>query len=240
MELLGAIFARIREAHLLMPDSTVPEAPPVKCSICHDRGWLGYDVRVGHPKFGKIRPCQCVILANDSPDRLDTFRARPGWPDVQAALEAIRTWVRHEGPRMLVIAGGPGVGKTHLTLAAMRFLALEGEETRFETEGSLLGHLHSAMREDAPYTPEAYLQGIASVKHFGLDDLGTVAQGGWDVSHMERLVNLRWEGAKRDRWTIITTNLVGDQMPDRMASRLKDVRLGKRVIIRAGDYRTGR
>ena len=39
----------------------VPLAPPPRCPICNDAGYLRRDVPPRHPSFGKLFPCDCKV-----------------------------------------------------------------------------------------------------------------------------------------------------------------------------------
>jgi DNA replication protein DnaC len=93
------------------------------------------------------------------------------------------------------------------------------------------------MRPDAPFSPEEVLQEVMTAPWLILDDLGAAPLGEWDRGQMDGIIDARWAGAKGKLRTLITTNLVGDQMPKRMTSRLKDAKYGKILVIRAADFR---
>ena len=50
-----------------MNSSTKNPDQPDECTLCNGTKWLSFNVPVGHPKFGKIEPCECQKekLSND-------------------------------------------------------------------------------------------------------------------------------------------------------------------------------
>ena len=159
---------------------------------------------------------------------------------MEDARQQVVNWADGMVPQLLTLTGNTGVGKTHLAQAAHLVLMRRGEDVVFQTEASLLTRLHSAMRPDAPFSVEVVLNEVMSTPWLILDDLGVTAQGEWDRSTMDTLINVRWQGAQRRLHTLITTNLTGADLPERMASRLRDTQWAKAVVIQAVDYRTSR
>ena len=78
-----------------MPE-TVTQGDVALCPTCEGRGFLAYDVKVGHPRFGDIYPCS---TCNPIPQQQ---KAPPSCPD-PASEEKCRAWFllpdRDPGPR---------------------------------------------------------------------------------------------------------------------------------------------
>ena len=235
MESLGDILRRIKDHG--RTSAAIEDSPPAKCSICRDTGFIGRECAVGHPHFGKVYPCRCTWEHQGRPT-FDSFRAAN--PAMADARQQVINWADGMAPYLLTLAGQTGVGKTHLAEAAHLVLMRRGETVLFQTEASVLTRIHSAMRPDAPFSVESVLSEVMTTPWLILDDLGVTAQGEWDRSQMDTLINVRWQGAQRRLHTLITTNLTGTDLPERMASRLRDTQWAKAVVIQAVDYRTGR
>lgn len=145
-------------------------------------------------------------------------------------------WARGMSPYLLTLSGPSGVGKTHLALAAAQVVLHRDQPIIYRTEKALLDELHQAMRK-GEYGPAEVMRQFTEIPWLVLDDLGAGAVSEWDKAHMDQLVNLRWQGTAAQLRTLVTTNLVGENMTPRMASRLGDIHVGKAILIKALDYR---
>ena len=154
---------------------------------------------------------------------------------VKEAREATLAWVGGGALSILVLAGPPGVGKTHLAGAAAQRLLEGGEEVAYRTEAELMGELHLLDFKGM----ENRLQDYSVIPWLVLDDLGTQALGDWGRAIEDRLVDARWRDAGPGLRTLVTTNLKGADLPPRVASRLGDKERSQVVQIMASDYRAG-
>ena len=102
---------------------------------------------------------------------------------------------------------------------------------RFARVGDLLDLLQEGY-EDGSY--HALLRECQSCRLLVLDDLGHQRDTPWRVEMVDRIVDARY---RSHRWTVVTTNLPGEQLPPRIASRLRDRATGFVAAIEAGDYR---
>ena len=169
----------------------------------------------------------------------DTFVGR-GNSSVERAVEAVRQWLAEAGPPILTLVGRPGTGKTHLSTAAGRYLLGKNKDVLFRREGDLMADFRRAVPQ---HQVEEILATFSTVPWLILDDLGTASlnDSGMLGELRDRLFDARWQntglwrGAMR---TLVTTNLLSDQLPPRVASRLSDTRWGNPVVgIDAADYR---
>ena len=163
----------------------------------------------------------------------DDYKPLRGHPTVAEALELTKTWVSGVGPGTLVLAGAPGVGKTHLGKAAARRLGELGRLVVWRQESRLIGELQSMMGKGGEV--EQCLIEYGQMRWLVLDEFGATSLGNWGKATLDRIINDRWDNdACR---TLITTNLTMQDMPMRIASRLGDKQRARALVIQAPDYR---
>ena len=223
------------------------------CDICGGLGWIGADVPVGHPQFGKLVPC---------PHRraeLDRSTAQRVWTDLgplrsmtlenfqpeghavtveqraslRNAVDCVQRFI--DEPRgWLYIRGGYGCGKTHLAASIANACLAKGTPVMFVNVPDLLDYLRAAY---SPASDETYDQRFNDVRDAPiliLDDLGTQNATPWAEEKLYQILNTRYI-AKRS--TVITTNLDLDDLDPRLRSRLSDLDLVRKLSILAPDFR---
>ena len=172
--------------------------------------------------------------------RFDNFEARPEYPAVGQALEAVRRWVvgADETP-LLTLAGVPGTGKTHLAEAAATALAEAAatalaearRECIYRSESDLIGEAMGRMEQK---TTEALLEAVCGVGWLVLDDLRVAALSDWGRGVMDRVINARYELAQAGvGYTLITTNLTGKDLSPRVRRRLQEPGVSRVLELKA-------
>ncbi|HEY5984142.1 MAG TPA: ATP-binding protein [Anaerolineales bacterium] len=225
------------------------------CPHCHGIGYLRKDVPVGHPDFGEVFVCVCRRrrVANVVRDRLfalshldelrsltfETFKphGRPGIGERQAnSIQMAYNQARHHAENLngwLFLQGGPGCGKTHLAAAAANYAVDLGVPTLFLTVPDLLDTLRAAYdSEDTTF--ERRFEEVRSAQLLVLDDFGTQNASGWAQEKLFQIMNYRYINKLP---TIVTSNLLLDEMDERVRSRLADPELVTQVRISAPDFR---
>jgi DNA replication protein DnaC len=225
------------------------------CPICGGIGYYRLDVPVGHPEFGKLHFCDCrqreishqvldhlYELSNLNELRHLTFenfqaRGRVGLAPRQAdSLEQAFNHAQQfaQNPRgWLVLQGGYGCGKTHLGAAIANFVVDIGMPTLFLTVPDLLDALRFAY-DDPQSTFETRFDQIRNAGLLVLDDFGTQNATPWAQEKLFQIINYRYINRLP---TVVTTNLLLDQIEGRIRSRLEDPELVTMVHILASDYR---
>ena len=187
----------------------------------------------------ELRYAQAALPSGKTARTFDNFLGRPG---TDKMLAAARNFADRQGPRMLVLVGETGTGKSHL-LEAIGRQALESDRTvRYDLTSTFLNRLRHTYDSDSGedvHDLTAWYQRRHTVL---LDDIGMESATAWV---REQLTTLIEERLHSGGWMALATNLskatMADRMGDRMASRLfagnpelSEVSL---VINTAEDYR---
>ena len=228
------------------------------CPHCHGAGYVRYDVPVGDPRFGRLEACVCraADIAAGARERLfelsrldrlshltfENFEdrgnknARFMTPQdvhsLQAAKDAAENFA-HAPQGWLLLEGGYGCGKTHLAAAIANFAVSIGTPTLFITVPDLLDTLRFAF-SDPETTFEARFEEVRSADLLVLDDFGTQNATGWAQEKLFQIMNYRYIN---NLPTVITTNLMLDEIESRIRSRLQDESFVTHVRISAPDFR---
>jgi DNA replication protein DnaC len=239
-------------------NSAVKMLGDTNCPHCHGIGYVRYDVPLGHEKFGRAFPCVCraADIAQGARERLfelsrldrlshltfDNFEARGNknakfmTPQDANSLGAAREMAENfaRNPQgWLLLEGGYGCGKTHLAAAIANFAVSMGTPTLFITVPDLLDTLRFAF-SDPETTFEARFEEVRNADLLVLDDFGTQNATGWAQEKLFQIMNYRYINKLP---TVITTNLMLDEIESRIRSRLQDEEFVAHVQIAAPDYR---
>jgi DNA replication protein DnaC len=228
------------------------------CPHCGGVGYVRYDVPLGHEKFGKLESCICRakdvaesarnrLFAMSNLDRLSHLRFENFSPsgnvkakfissqekeNLHTAFEVCEKFaVKRTG--WILLEGGYGCGKTHLAAAIANDAVEKGVPTLFITVPDLLDALRFAYN-DPETTFEQRFEEIRSADLLILDDFGTQNATAWAQEKLFQIINFRYINKLA---TVITTNLMLDEIEGRIRSRLQDEEFVNYVKMTAPDYR---
>jgi DNA replication protein DnaC len=156
-------------------------------------------------------------------------------PAMRDAFVAAAAWGQGSGPPFLLLAGADrGIGKTHLAIAAAAETIARGIAVRYVVVARLLAALRATQRRDALNAIEDVRAAYEAYPAVVLDDLGQGAASEWAHEQLFDLVNERW---RRERRTLVTSNVPADRLDPSTRSRLGDARLGRVVFCQGRDVR---
>ena len=164
--------------------------------------------------------------------RLHTWQERD-IPSLREAYFAARNLARGNltWGNFLVLAGPTATGKTHLAAAVAWEWFEDGCSVVFARMDDLLDDLR------AGYENSTYRQRLEIVRRcelLVLDDLGTEAAKDWAEEKVDRIIDWRYINRLP---LVVTTNVRGDELAPRIASRLADRNCSTVIQIEATDYR---
>jgi DNA replication protein DnaC len=239
-------------------DGLVKTLGDPNCPYCGGVGYVRMDVPLGHEKFGKLELCVCRakdvaagararLFALSNLDRLShlgfenfnpqgnekaKFMTPQEKEDLHRALETCEDFARLQ-KGWLLLEGGYGCGKTHLAAAIANHAVNNGVPTLFITVPDLLDSLRFAYA-DPETTFEQRFEEIRNAHLLILDDFGTQNATAWAQEKLFQIINYRHINKLP---TVITTNLMLDEIEGRIRSRLQDDEFVKYLKITASDYR---
>ncbi len=199
------------------------------CKKCNDSG------------FVDAMPCECLIEAINSIEAkkeicsgeanpFDTFDLKyypetlnniPCKSIMQSIFENCKQYSEEfslSSPNLLLF-GGTGIGKTHISLAIAKTVQQKGFNVVYMSAPDLFTSLEKQRFNQE--TPEQSIENILSCDLLVIDDLGAEFATSFTVSALYNIVNTR---ILEEKPTIITANLtpseISQRYSDRIASRL--------------------
>jgi DNA replication protein DnaC len=224
-------------------------------ALCNDVGFVGKDVPVGHPDFGKAYLCPARPLApaaglaasltepsglfaltqmtfeNFMPQGLGLSQEKQ--KNLQHAYDAAFDFA--QTPKgWLLFKGGFGAGKTHLAAAIANHRLQQGDPALFIVVPDLLDYLRATYSPNSAVTYDERFEGLRGAPLLLLDDFGSHSATPWAQEKLFQLLNFRYNAQLP---TVITTNQELEEIDLRLRSRLADVTLCQIITITAPDFR---
>ena len=163
--------------------------------------------------------------------------------ETEEACTLSKSFARLEGKPFLIFLGQTGSGKSHLLEAIAReVLSTTKATVRYDTTSGFLDRLRDTYQDKSEQSTAELLGWYQRRTVVLLDDLGVEKNSDWVIERLTEFIDERLRSGWR---TAIATNLVREEvaqrMGERLASRLFQTReeLGevRRITLRARDYR---
>lgn len=227
--------------------------------VCGGLGMVRGNAPVGHPNFGKMFRCPNNPAEIDGSwlEKLRQVGNLGAFADktfgnytidlnshtaverdsLAQAVDAAKNfaYASQQPNGWLLLEGSYGVGKTHLAAAVGNERLQRGDAVLFITAPDLLDHLRSTYGPNSEVSYDEMFERVRNAPILVLDDLGVENPSQWAQEKLYQLFNHRYSLRLP---TIITTNVDVDNLDPRIRSRLLDVDLVRRVVIKAPDFRS--
>ena len=155
-----------------------------------------------------------------------TFENFKHFPGTQDMYEAAVNFANRVGPRMLVMVGGTGTGKTHLLSAIGRIVLKQGRSVRYELATQYIERLRHSYSDDQS-------RGISDLDPAGdlydmriwynrmntllIDDVGMERATPFVQEQINTLID---ERINTGGWLAMTTNLAKDEINEHLGPRV--------------------
>ena len=161
-----------------------------------------------------LRYAQAALPSGGTLRTFDNFITRPG---TEKMLAAARKFADRQGPKMLVMIGQTGTGKSHLLEAIGRQCLESGRTVRYDLASTFLNRLRHTYDSDAGEDVHDLTAWYQRRYIMLLDDIGMESATAWVREQLTTLVEERLHSGG---WMALATNLNKTQMADRMGDRL--------------------
>ena len=215
-----------------------------ECPKCKDTGYIGYKTCECFKKALTLAAYKSSgignLLEKQSFENFSlSYYNEESRPRIEKNLEFCKAYAESFDPahaQNLLLFGGTGLGKTHLTTAMAARIIDRGYEVVYESSGGIFREFEKERFEKGE---GAFTERFYDAELLIIDDLGTEMVNQFTVSTLYDLINTRMI---KGRPTVISTNLTSEDMrkkyTDRIVSRLfgeytvllfvgKDVRMQK-------------
>ncbi len=226
--------------------NTAPDSSDVyQCNICKDYHFIYPRNEDGKIDYSRTVPCRCyeVTLAQEKAKHLlvyyelppqtehmtfEKFRVRAG---LEEAYQAAMAVADGDGKEWLTLVSDTNRGKTHLTVAICRHRLTKSLPTRYVYVPLLMEELRRGFRGEGDESYGSRFDHFCNVPLLVMDDLGTESPTKWVQEKLDTIIDYR---LMHGLGLVVTTNCPMQDMPFRIASRLK--RNGRVIFIESPEY----
>lgn len=214
----------------LIPGGT---GPTTGCPVCSEERREAARIRReaaerAEELLRREREIARLLWAAGIPPRFDDKTFGNYAPQCEASSRALRACQRYaetfkeqrrEG-RSLILAGGPGTGKTHLALAIGQHVIREFQAlVLFGTVSNVLRRVKDTYRKTSEETETDVLKALASADLLILDEIGAQTGSEHEKQLMFEILNERYQDM---RPTILISNLNTEQLEAFIGHRVMD------------------
>lgn len=211
-----------------------PEQP---CPLCDGQGFVGYNVPVGHPLFGKIEPCECRteqllrricgLAPNEYGVRLSSI-ITDGKPGATGMVALARQFVDRPA-NILTVYGGVGSAKTIVLQAIVNECITRRIEAVYMTFYELLDFVKRAFdRDDEGYLRDGSLSTrlnkLTARRVLCIDEVDKIRATDWVTEIRTELFDRRYRDMGNLGTVLAMNTKPDDCLPEWICSRLYDGR----------------
>ncbi len=220
------------------------------CNLCNDVGFIRGNFPVGHPQFGKVKPCpQCNQRARTFPDRWGMLPNDYDleWGDLlnfpgSNALQALATVreVIESGCGGVYLWGAYGVAKTAILKITSAEWIRTGKHGAYVMFSDLLDELRGAYDQANPQAAAMeQLREWQGSSMLAIDELDKARSTEFVNETRFRIFDRRYERATREGTgvTLIASNAPPSSLPRALQSRFSDARFMQVVELTGRDVR---
>ena len=204
------------------------------CPYCHGIGFIGYDVPLGDPKFGKMYLCPATYAITWDPEigicqqeagRLD-WNSFNNKTEQAKLIQSTVGGLLRGGHGMAYIWGPPGVGKTlHAKSACIIAHYKYRKQSRYTTQAKIMDWLRSSYDEDRGQIEYANrMNEIERIEFLVVDEIGRQNATDFAKAAWSEIIDRRYSRADT-LTTIWLSNMSPETVLDaHQADRIKDTR----------------